>query len=78
MDPYLGGYNSDDAKILTVKFKSMEEISAKINPRWSKHNFREMINDMQDMLLTGGVRTNIFKQGTEEIAVVVNDYESLQ
>ena len=30
------------------------------------------------MLLTGGVRTNIFKQGQAEIAVVVNDGESLQ
>ena len=36
-----------------------------------------MVNDMQDMLLTGGVRTNIFRQGQEEIVVVMNDRESL-
>ena len=42
-DPYLGGYNSDEAKMLVVRFKPMDEISKSINPRWSKYNFKEMI-----------------------------------
>ena len=60
-EPYLGGYNSEDAKILIVTFKQMTEISESINPRWPKNNFKQMVQDMQDMLLTGGVRTNIFR-----------------
>ena len=77
VDPYLGGYNSDQATILVVSFKPMVEISESISPRWSKHNFKEMVKDMQEMLLTGGVRTNIFRQGTDQIVVVFNDWESL-
>ena len=77
-EPYLGGYNSDEATILIVKFRPMQEISSVENPRWKKQNFREMVNDMQDMLLTGGVRTNIFRQGQDEIVVVMNDKESLE
>ena len=30
------------------------------------------------MLLTGGIRTNIFKQGPDEIVVILNDDESLR
>ena len=30
------------------------------------------------MLLTGGVRTNIFRQATDEIVVMLNDVESLK
>ena len=60
-DPYLGGYNAEDAKMLVVRFKPMTVISESINPRWTKNNFKQMIQDMQDMLLTGGVRTNIFR-----------------
>lgn len=77
LDPYLGGYNSDEATILIVRFKPMTEISKSINPRWTKHNFKEMVKDMQELLLTGGVRTNIFKQGKDEIVAVLNDWGSL-
>ena len=61
LDPYLGGYNSDEATMLVIRFKPMTEISKSINPRWTIHNFKEMVKDMQELLLTGGVRTNIFK-----------------
>ena len=40
VEPYLGGYNSDDAKMLIVRFKPMQEISESINPRWSAHSFK--------------------------------------
>ena len=78
LDPYLGGYNSDEATMLIIRFKPMTEISKSINPRWTKNNFKEMVKDMQELLLTGGVRTNIFKQGKDEIVAVMNDWGSLK
>ena len=46
IEPYIGGFNSNDAPIISVKFKSMEEISKNISPRWGPHSFKEMVLDM--------------------------------
>ena len=44
MEPYIGGYNSDQATILTVTFHSLTDIRARINQRW--HNERDMVLDI--------------------------------
>ena len=62
IEPYVGGYNSQHAKMLMATFKPMEEI-VKLNPRWTKSEkgFREMVEDMQTLMLTGGVKSNMFR-----------------
>ena len=59
VEPYLGGYNSQQATVLVLNFHPFAKIKAEINPRWTA--VREMVEDMQKMLLTGGVKTNIFR-----------------
>ena len=60
VEPYLGGYNSNQAAMLQVEYQPFKLVREKINPRWREE--REMVEDMQKMLLTGGVKTNIFRQ----------------
>ena len=76
VDPFLGGYNSQRAKMLQVTFHSHEAIQKDINPRWRAQ--REMVEDMQKMLLTGGVQTNLFKTGASTFVFVVNDVNKLE
>lgn len=45
--------------MLSVTFHPFEKVKAEINGRWRAE--REMVEDMQKMLLTGGVKTNIFR-----------------
>ena len=45
--------------MLQVTFHNFDKIQEEINPRWRA--LREMVEDMQKMLLTGGVKTNIFQ-----------------
>ena len=43
----------------------------------SKHQvvreFKEMIKDIQEILLTAGVHSNIFRNGEYQVQIVVND-----
>ena len=72
LEPYLGGYNSQDSAMLVVTFHSFEEIRKTINPRWRA--IREMVEDIQKMLLTGGVKTNIFRERVNgDFVFVMND-----
>ena len=71
VEPYLGGYNSQKSTFLVVEFFDFNHVKQEINPRWRA--FREMVEDMQTMLLTGGVKANIFKQTETQIACVLND-----
>ena len=72
MEPYIGGFNSDQAQILIVKFHPFADIKERINPRWPTE--RDMVKDMQTMLLTGGVKTNVFKsKASNQFAFVLND-----
>lgn len=73
MEPYIGGYNSKDSTMLAVDFHDFEEVQGLINPRWTA--FREMVEDMQKMLLTGGVKTNIFREGPSTIVCVLNSLQ---
>ena len=58
--------------MLQVTFHEFEEIR-RINPRWRA--LREMVEDMQKMLLTGGVKTNIFRDKSGAFIYVLNDSE---
>ena len=44
VDPFLGGYNSQEAKMLEVTFHEFNLIKKEINPRWKA--LREMVEDM--------------------------------
>ncbi|CDW72135.1 UNKNOWN [Stylonychia lemnae] len=55
--PYMGGFNSNKAKLLVRTFK-------------------EMVKDLQELLLTAGVHTNIFKSKDYEITIAVNDEQT--
>jgi len=76
-EPYLGGFNSQQAAMLQVEFFPFAQIRSDINPRWRAE--REMVEDMQKMLLTGGVKTNIFRkkdvagQSKSTFVFVLND-----
>ena len=61
VDPYLGGANSEQASLLTVKFKPMAEIAADGVWRDNEKGFREMVDRMQTRLMTGGIPTNMFR-----------------
>ena len=76
VEPYLGGYNSQKSAILVVEFFHFTQVQEEINPRWRA--FREMVEDMQKMLLTGGVKTNIFKNTETQIVCVLNDATQLE
>ncbi len=39
---------------------------------------KEVVKNMQELLLTGGIHTNIFKVDDYKISVVVNDRETLR
>jgi aspartate/glutamate racemase len=76
VEPYLGGFNSQKSTILIVEFHDFTQVQKEINPRWRA--FREMVEDMQKMLLTGGVKTNIFKNTDTQIVCVLNDAAQLE
>ena len=71
--------------MLQVTFHPFEKIRDEINPRWRA--VREMIEDTQKMLLTGGVKTNIFRDTKQEkqnqdgcliMVYILNDQSQLQ
>lgn len=68
--------------MLQVTFHPFETIQEEINPRWRA--LREMVEDMQKMLLTGGVKTNIFQdakkkdQTNDTFVFVLNDKSQLE
>mmetsp|Transcript_39134 Transcript_39134/g.51185 ORF Transcript_39134/g.51185 Transcript_39134/m.51185 type:complete len:127 (-) Transcript_39134:381-761(-) len=75
MEAYLGGYNSEQAAMLQVTYKSLEQLRKKGNRRWKAE--KHMVEDMQKMLLTGGVKTNIFRSRSNDASptfvFVLND-----
>lgn len=74
IDPYLGGFNSGNAYFVQVYFSNKASL-------YKDRTFKEMMRDIQDMLVTGGINTNLFKsrkkQGGdyEQLTFVVNNYQ---
>lgn len=74
MDPYVGGFNSANAHFVQVHFSN--------NPvLYKDRSFKETMRDIQDILVTGGINTNLFKNREkqkgdyEAITFVVNTYQ---
>ena len=63
LDPYLGGYNSANAYFVSVTFSSDPS-------HYEVRTFKETVRDMQDLLVTGGINTNLFHQNWQVTAVV--------
>lgn len=59
-DPYLGGLHATDAHFVSVFFSRNISVYA---PR----TFPETLRNMQDLLVTGGVNTNVFRSPKEKI-----------
>lgn len=88
IDPLLGGPNSEQATMLSVWFRPMADIAQ--SSRWqdSEKGFREMVESMQSLLLTGGVMTNMFRPKNRgrsdlsrdgwQIILVCNDRAGMQ
>ena len=77
VESYVGGATAEDAFLLEVRFHAFSHVRKHVNPRW--RDFREMVEDMQKMLLTGGVKTNVFKlREPDSIMCVLNDADQLR
>jgi hypothetical protein len=59
-DPYLGGLHSTDAHFISVFFSRDPGVYA---PR----TFPETLRNIQDLLVTGGVNTNVFRSPREKL-----------
>ena len=88
IEPMLGGYNSQNAFFVLVKFNADPNL-------YKDRTLKETIKNFQDMLQTGGINTNVFRNGnnmkkhensrlppgrqqmpTEDITFVVNDQDT--
>lgn len=53
IEPYLGGYNSANAHFIQVTMSTSPEL-------YRARTFKETLRNFQDLLVTGGINTNIF------------------
>ena len=53
LEPYLGGYNSANAHFIQVTMSTSPEL-------YRARTFKETLRNFQDLLVTGGINTNIF------------------
>ncbi|CAI2381576.1 unnamed protein product [Moneuplotes crassus] len=69
-DPIIGGPNSKNAKVIFIQLRKLKR------DRIKKRDDEEIIKDIQELLITGSVLTNVFKVDPYRAAIVVNDDES--
>ena len=62
IDPYLGGYNSPNAHFIQVTMSTAPELYRTLT-------FKETIRNFQDLLVTGGINTNVFLNKKREYRI---------
>lgn len=62
LDPYLGGYNSANAHFIQVTLSTSPEL-------YRTRSFKETIRNFQDLLVTGGINTNVFLNKNREYRI---------